>query len=55
MPDIKGNTVDVVEITLDDAIAICRCAESNAYPLCDGSHESCDSGKRPAVIKVVEE
>ena len=52
----NGAELDTIEISPGDTpVAICRCRNSNTYPLCDGSHQNCEETIRPAIVKVVDE
>ncbi len=52
--NMNGTQLDTIELTSGDMVAICRCKESNFYPICDGSHQALAEKIYPAVVKVVD-
>lgn len=48
----NGHIRTHVTVVRGESISLCRCWQSKKFPLCDGSHNSLDNDRGPAIIHV---
>jgi CDGSH-type Zn-finger protein len=48
----NGHIRTRVKMRKGEAISLCRCWQSKKFPLCDGTHNSLDNDRGPAVIQI---
>jgi CDGSH-type Zn-finger protein len=47
---LRGHIRTVVTLRREEVISLCRCWQSNNFPLCDGSHKYNTDDKGPVII-----